>query len=100
MNNNINFGGVGNALSFSMKLQKHINLGDCDRIKDYLTKAFDTVNPTQPEKHPCKDVINEGICFLNKHGWKVLFYDWGNSKGIQLTCISPDEKWYRSHYQH
>ena len=73
------------------------NMG-AERVKDYLIAAFNTANPHKPKSHPCFDVIIKAEKLMTELGWKVGFYDWGEGKGLQYTCISPNNEWYRSHY--
>lgn len=94
----INFNNMGDAMGFRSKLLKHMNERNGERIKDYLTVAFNNVDPHKPETHPCFDVINKAEKLMAELGWKTGFYDWGEGKGLQYTCVSPDNRWYRSHY--
>lgn len=95
---NINFNTVGVALSFQVKLLKHMSASNHVRVKDYLCAGFDTFPPKEIKNHPCAGVIKDAEEFLRKHGWKCGLYDWGPEKGIQYTCVSPNDEWYRSHY--
>ena len=95
----INFDLLGEAMSFSMKVRKHVSDDNPYRVKDYLTVAFDNIDPRYPGQHPCFEVIKEGVSYLLNRGWRVTVYDWGEGKGEQFTCVSPSGEWFRSHYQ-
>jgi hypothetical protein len=95
-----NWNRLGEALSFRMKLQKHMNLEHEDRVKDYLTVAYDNVDPSNHRSHVCYPEIKEAMLWLRARGWRVGIFDWEGDKGKQMTCTSPDGKWYRSHYQY
>ena len=95
------FDGIGKIIGYRVKLIKHMNdTKDPHRVKDYLTVGYDDIDPSSPESHPCWEDIKGASEWLKERGWKVMLYDWGTEKGVQFTCISPDNKWYRSHYDH
>lgn len=97
---NINFNLLGESMSFNAKLLKHINAENPERVKDYLCAGFDSFNPKNIKCHPCLEMIRYAENFMRDKGWKCGLYNWGPEKGVQYTCVSPNDEWYRSHYQH
>lgn len=97
----INFNNAGACLSFEMKLRKHINAGNCYRVKDYLCAAYNTWCPKGDNfaGHPCCASISEGTEFLKSHGWHVGLSEWKNI-GEQLICVSPNDEYYHSSYNY
>lgn len=95
-----NWGVPAQAMSYQMKLIKHMNLNHEDKVKDYLVAGFDNFNPGDFLDHPCMSVIKDAANWLMSKGWKVGVYDWRGEKGLQFTCISPNNEWYRSHYKY
>lgn len=94
----INFNYLGESMGFNEKIKKHIADRNPEKLKDYLTHAFDNINPYYPEEHPCLLTIKAAEKVMWELGWKCGFYNWGDDKGLQYTCVSPDNRWYRSHY--
>ena len=89
---------VGNVLSFNVKMMKHIESDNLDRVKDYLCSAFDTFDPIEKQSHPCLEIIKEGVNLLVSNGWNVGVTEWKDI-GRQLVIISPDDKYYHSAYE-
>lgn len=100
MSKKLNFHQFGHVMGFEMKIKKHLESRNAERVKDYLCAAFNTWNPKNAENHPCIEFIREGQAFLKEEGWKVGLYNWGEEKGVQYTCVSPNDEWYRSHYEY
>lgn len=97
--NVLQFNSFGTAMGFQMKVMKHMESNNPEKVKDYMCAAYDTVNPETAANHPCIDIIREAKKFLENNGWKVGTMAW-KDQGVQLVCISPDGSFYRSHYQH
>lgn len=89
------------VMGFDLKIRKHIENNNPDRVKDYLCKAYDTFNPSSKtyKNHPCFEFISEGLEFLKRNGWITKISTWGG-EGRQLTLVSPDGSYYCSHYDH
>lgn len=96
---NMNFNLFGQCMAFNLKLIKHREAGNCEKTKDYICAAFDTFNPVEYKNHPCWEQIHESIEFLKSQGWKVRYMDW-KDQGKQIVCVSPNEIYYRSKYNH
>lgn len=96
----VNFNTIGNILGLQTKLLKHMANDDPERVKDYVCAAFDNWNPMDAGNHPCVKILTEAQTFLKEHGWQCGTSDWGEGKGLQVTCVSPEDNWYRSHYNH
>ena len=95
----VNFNLMGTAMGFNVKLLKHINAGDAERIKDYLCAAFDGKDPLNFDTHPCSDMIRAGIDLIKSKGWKVYVGKW-KTIGDQLIVVSPEGKYYHSKFEH
>lgn len=95
-----NFNNIEEKMSFRNKLAKHVDANDCIKIKDYICTAYDSFNPENFEEHPCFDsMLNAFKKILKPNGWKVGTMNW-KDKGIQLVVTSPDNEYYRSHFDH
>lgn len=93
------FGNFGHSMGYKIKVIKHMNARNCDRVKDYICAGYDTFNPNCPKEHPCWDVIEDGINLLLAEGWKVGTGEWKNI-GKQVIIESPDGGYYHSRYNH
>lgn len=95
----IDFTNFGQLISYQVKLLKHIEHNDPDRIKDYLCAGFSSVEPISIEDHPCGEIIKDAVDILVKNGWKVGFDNW-KTIGRQLICISPKDEYYHSKFMY
>lgn len=90
----------GKLMGVTMKIAKHLQAGNLERLKDYVLHIYDDVHPhTKPEDVPITN-LPDAIGALRAAGWKVgpqQHPTWG----LQVICISPDGMGrYHSKYVH
>ena len=94
-----NFSLLGNCMSFNMKVMKHMEQNNPERVKDYICAAYDSFNPDNFNQHPCAEILRDANKFLRSKGWKVGMGIWKNI-GNQIIVISPNNDYYHSKYNH
>lgn len=97
---NLDFNQLGVCTSFVVKMKRHLDSKNEERLKDYICAAYNTFNPFDMEKHPCYDtIIKPSIQFLREKGWIVYQDEW-KKLWIQVIVISPTKRYYHSSFKY
>ncbi len=94
------FATVGGLMSFRLKIQKHINSRNADKLRDYVCMFFDHHEPKNGSLSSflSKTVAKEIIEVLKAGGYTPTFMVWKND-GVQFVLYhKATDSYYRSKF--